>query len=693
MNKNKRVLSAAMAIIMSTAVLPLNTFANGVNSNTTSVVAASRSQELPLDLQKTLADAEKFKVKLQNFQSGSEKNIASILELSKSRIAGANTAADVLKQAEKAKEDAAKLMTSSVRPLITEGEGIVRRLEKYKSISEVNVAIANLNGAIGMLKSENNIVAVNAQIDGLAQKRINELQGKSNEIKDRDSEVDRIIDKIKDADSFEEIDDIKIPDYLKYNSDILKAKSDRRADLTDDIKSNYSDYRKEDKLDVRRIRIESDRDNRGKWIVEGYADDHIREYVSVFYDGRFVGGGTTDGEGYFEITVSEEVRDNSSLEFFAGNQKYFEKDEVRISPWDLKISTYYVEGKYNKETSIKMYYRGRYAGEGRTDSDGKFRIKSNEQIVDKDELKFYSVNKSSNDSKVINITSAKAGETKITGTSSSYAEIIVKDNDNIRLGNVKADYNGNFNIFLNRALKNGEVLKFTITDKDREDVTMEYTVSGLQSGNMTRISYVKGYPNGHFKAGANISRAEAVMMFGRLINGSENFNTKNTTKFEDAETGWYAQAINFSVDNGLMKGYPNGDFEPDSYITRAEFAEMVSRYVKKQNPGNTNLNDINNHWAKNAIETLYGNKIIKGYPDGTFKPEENITRAEAVTVLNAAFDRKSTKDSMENISNPEMLITFNDVRKADWYYAEVLDAANAHDSYRSGNTDIWTFVK
>ena len=85
--------------------------------------------------------------------------------------------------------------------------------------------------------------------------------------------------------------------------------------------------------------------------------------------------------------------------------------------------------------------------------------------------------------------------------------------------------------------------------------------------------------------------------------------------------------------------------------------------------------------------------MISGYPDGTFKPEENITRAEAVTVLNAAFGRKSTLNSMDNISNPEMLITFNDVKKSDWYYAEVLDATNDHESFKKGNTEIWTVVK
>ncbi|MBP2025634.1 S-layer homology domain-containing protein [Peptoniphilus stercorisuis] len=714
MNNLKRVLSAALAIVIMSAAVPVNTFASGVSVS----LSSAQVKSLPEDVQGIIAEATDYGQKLKEFKAENDKETAAsskeLLKLSQARINMSYDKASVLKQAETAKKEMQELVMSSsqlkshkIKEYVIEGKTLIAKIDVLIKQYEKNPKVlAVLNGVkskveSGVYELSNSSAQVgaliknlSAQIDKMAQDRINYLNGNSSSQNDKNKDKDKVLDEIKDADSIEELDDIYIPDNLKSDFDIVKAKADRREELRDDMETQYSDYDKEDKLHVRRIRINRDEDNRSKWIVEGNVDDHIREYVSIFYNERFVGGGYTDGDGYFEITVSEEVKDNSSLEFFAGKSKYFEKDEIRIEPWDIKFSTYYVEGKYEKDTLVRFYYRNKYIGEARTNADGKFRIRSERRLTDLSDMKFYKKDNTANNASGINIISAGASDTKILGTSNSYAEILVKDDDGVRLGKTRADYNGNFTVLLNRALKLNETLKITVSEKDRDDINIEYIVrDGMESGNLSRMAYAKGYPNGNFKAGANISRAETVMMFARLINGSENFNTPNTTKFEDAEDDWYAQAINFVVDKGLMNGYPNGDFEPDSYITRAEFTTMVSRYVKGNNNGASGLKDINNHWAKEAIEALYGNKMISGYPDGTFKPEENITRAEAVTVLNAAFGRKSTLNSMDNISNPEMLITFNDVKKSDWYYAEVLDATNDHESFKKGNTEIWTVVK
>ena len=705
MNNLKRVLSAALAIVIMSAAVPVNTFASGV-SDVSAMSSRQLTPEQMKQIQDTVNEANKYIEDVKKFQAESEASSKELLKLFQARINMSYDKASVLKQAEVAKKEMQELVISSSKakkPIIDDfvarGESYIKILKPVSTNNpQLQQLVAGLESIVQALSNKNQvgdlIKNLSAQIDKMAQDRINYLNGNSSSQNDKNKDKDKVLDEIKDADSIEELDDIYIPDNIKSDFDIVKAKADRREELRDDMETQYSDYDKEDKLHVRRIRINRDEDNRSKWIVEGNVDDHIREYVSIFYNERFVGGGYTDGDGYFEITVSEEVKDNSSLEFFAGKSKYFEKDEIRIEPWDIKFSTYYVEGKYEKDTLVRFYYRNRYIGEARTNADGKFRIRSERRLTDLSDMKFYKKDNTANNASGINIISAGASDTKILGTSNSYAEILVKDDDGVRLGKTRADYNGNFTVLLNRALKLNETLKITVSEKDRDDINIEYIVrDGMESGNLSRMAYAKGYPNGNFKAGANISRAEAVMMFARLINGSENFNTPNTTKFEDAEDGWYAQAINFVVDKGLMNGYPNGDFEPDSYITRAEFTTMVSRYVKGNNNGASGLKDINNHWAKEAIETLYGNKMISGYPDGTFKPEENITRAEAVTVLNAAFGRKSTLNSMDNISNPEMLITFNDVKKSDWYYAEVLDATNDHESFKKGNTEIWTVVK
>jgi len=181
-------------------------------------------------------------------------------------------------------------------------------------------------------------------------------------------------------------------------------------------------------------------------------------------------------------------------------------------------------------------------------------------------------------------------------------------------------------------------------------------------------------------------------MFARLLNNSDNFGTTKTTKFTDANNQWYSEAINYVVNKGLISGYPDGTFKPNANITRAEFAQMISGYVTVG--GNaTNFKDVNDHWAKEAIEKLYGNKSVTGYPDGTFKPNDEITRAEAVTILNSVFGRVSNTQSFDSVKSS--LKSFGDVKSSDWFYANVMDASNAHDSYRKSSTDdteVWTKI-
>lgn len=417
--------------------------------------------------------------------------------------------------------------------------------------------------------------------------------------------------------------------------------------------------------------------------------------IYVYYDGREVGSGYTDSTGYFNISTNSRVSNNSYLKFYTNNststsnQKQVYPSSISLSSDNYKVTGYLRD---YKNTKVYVYYDGKEVGSGYTNSsDGYFSISTSRKIYNDSYLKFY-VASSSDKTKAASITSAKAGEYKIEGTAAAYATVTVKDKDNVKLGSATADKDGKFTIYANRTLKSGEKLTITTSESGKSDNTTTYTVSESKTADLKRISYIKGYPNGNFKPHGNITRGEAATMFARLLNNSDNFGTTKTTKFTDANNQWYSEAINYVVNKGLISGYPDGTFKPNANITRAEFAQMISGYVTVG--GNaTNFKDVNDHWAKEAIEKLYGNKSVTGYPDGTFKPNDEITRAEAVTILNSVFGRVSNTQSFDSVKSS--LKSFGDVKSSDWFYANVMDASNAHDSYRKSSTDdteVWTKI-
>ncbi|MDO5714135.1 MAG: S-layer homology domain-containing protein [Tissierellia bacterium] len=251
--------------------------------------------------------------------------------------------------------------------------------------------------------------------------------------------------------------------------------------------------------------------------------------------------------------------------------------------------------------------------------------------------------------------------------------------------------------------KDGYVFKGWYTDKEfknkyenkgvDKDITLYAKFEKAEKlEGLIRQLYIKGYPDGTFRPQGNLTRAEATMMFGRLINGNDKFYTSKTTKFVDANNSWYSEVINFVVNKGLIKGYEDGTFKPNKPITRAEFAQMISGYLEGSSKGDSGLKDIENHWAKDAIEKVYGKKVVKGYPDGTFKPNQEITRAEAVTILNAAFGRVTNAKSFTGKVKLEEVNTFKDISTSDWFFYDVIDAATGHTANKDDKdaVDIWT---
>ncbi|MCD1147563.1 S-layer homology domain-containing protein, partial [Peptoniphilus sp. KCTC 25270] len=189
----------------------------------------------------------------------------------------------------------------------------------------------------------------------------------------------------------------------------------------------------------------------------------------------------------------------------------------------------------------------------------------------------------------------------------------------------------------------------------------------------THIAYIFGYPDGSVQPDGNMTRAEAAAMLARLM--GYDLSNDNAPNFSDTPSGWYNSVINAVVSKGLMQGYPDGSFHPNAQITRAEFAQMIKN-IDKANNAEAPFADVQGHWAEAAIDQASGNGRINGYPDGTFKPNNNITRAEAAKVLNSLFDRMVRNRGLVDVMKDAR--QFTDLYGNHWGYYDMIEATNTH---------------
>lgn len=209
-------------------------------------------------------------------------------------------------------------------------------------------------------------------------------------------------------------------------------------------------------------------------------------------------------------------------------------------------------------------------------------------------------------------------------------------------------------------------------------------------------AYVVGYTDGTFQPDGDMTRAEAAAIFARLISeekGEKISGTKNN--FTDVKSNeWHAGYISYLEKYGIIKGYSDNTFRPDEAVTRAEFVSMTVRYYglfdKVSYPANTTkYSDINGkHWAIKDISFAKNIGWLNGYADGTFRPDNNITRAEVVTVVNHATGRYADKEYINK--NLSVLNKFTDLRNnSHWGYYEIMEAANTHKAVSNSDTETW----
>lgn len=211
------------------------------------------------------------------------------------------------------------------------------------------------------------------------------------------------------------------------------------------------------------------------------------------------------------------------------------------------------------------------------------------------------------------------------------------------------------------------------------DNTRKYTIDIFGNEHPTHIGYIKGYPDGSVQPEGNITREEMATILYRITNHEYEKPFYATGEvFTDIATGrWSAHDIEYMADKNVVNGYPDGEFKPEQNLTRGEFAALIFRFTgvplaKIENPF-TDLDE--SYWAYDEVLSLINSGLMEGYPDKTYMPQNYITRAEVMTVVNKILGRKPVESYVKSLEfNP-----YNDLYSDKWYYVTVLEATITHN--------------
>lgn len=244
--------------------------------------------------------------------------------------------------------------------------------------------------------------------------------------------------------------------------------------------------------------------------------------------------------------------------------------------------------------------------------------------------------------------------------------------------------------------------------------SLSYTVSKDDGGytpppllnTEDHFAYIVGYPVDYYtgektddqtkmpvKPQGQITRAEVATIFFRMLTDeARNEYWSQTSSYSDVSVNnWFNNAVCTLSNAGIISGYPDGSFQPNGKITRAEFATIASRFFDVTVSGADAFPDISGHWARQYINEAAAIGIVTGYEDGTFRPQKLITRAEAMTMVNRTLGRAPEKDHLLD----DMLKWPDNMDTTQWYYAQVQEATNSHEYQMATASDgteyeIWT---
>ena len=190
-------------------------------------------------------------------------------------------------------------------------------------------------------------------------------------------------------------------------------------------------------------------------------------------------------------------------------------------------------------------------------------------------------------------------------------------------------------------------------------------------------AYIIGYGNNDVRPQNNITRAEVATIFFRLLTDeTREANMTKSNSYNDVKDGdWFCCAVSTLSKMGIIKGYEDGSFKPNDPISRAEFAAIAARFDPNGDKTPASFADVTSHWAKDEISIAANHGWIKGYEDGSFKPDQKITRAETMTLVNRVLNRlPETKDDLHK----DMKTWVDNMDETAWYYLAVQEATNSH---------------
>lgn len=205
-------------------------------------------------------------------------------------------------------------------------------------------------------------------------------------------------------------------------------------------------------------------------------------------------------------------------------------------------------------------------------------------------------------------------------------------------------------------------------------------------------AYICGYPDGTVKPERQITRAEVATIFYRLLKDEARENVwSRTNSYSDVASGaWYNSAVSTLTNAGILTGYPDGTFCPNAPITRAEFATIAARFYHAPEVTGDAFSDISGNWAREYINRAAARDLVHGYPDGTFCPNQNLKRNEAMEIINNVLFRTPDKEHFL----PDMITWPDNPDTPDnWSYKVVQEATNNHDYERENNTSPETWTK
>lgn len=230
--------------------------------------------------------------------------------------------------------------------------------------------------------------------------------------------------------------------------------------------------------------------------------------------------------------------------------------------------------------------------------------------------------------------------------------------------------------------------RITMNGKDYAPVTF-VNRKAAELNRTDHLAFLSGYANGTFEPDRNMTRAEVTTMFARLLTEKMTADQTYSNTFSDvAKSHWAANYIGYMQQFGIITGYADGSFRPDASVTRAEFAAIASRF-ERLTEGIKSFSDVpGSHWAAKYINFAATRGWVNGYADGTFRPNNSITRAEVAAVTCRLLERNADQSYIR--SHLSELRAFTDVSESHWAYWYTMEAANGHDYTKSGSSETWS---